>query len=219
MKSEEQLPIKGHGRVTISSGGDGDALKILPPVQVPGETKWSTRLEGGCPACAAKHLAQSIVLAETGLVGYGRDADSHVWLWRAFILDHESRHGYPGHKWLAIGCLANAEVCFGQHMAEIVREKRLYYTNSRSPGLLETIFEPVLKDHLDFTGSSISRARMKTFTFWAHIEEAMAELPAVDDENRNLLEALRDGPIAKIVPEVSRILKNVVETYALGGGQ
>ena len=186
-----------------------------PPVQLPQElvipvapTKWSTRLEGGCPACVAKHLSQAITLADRYMIS-GNSEDPQVWIQRAVILDHESRHGYPGHKRLAIGCLANAEMRSVAFQARQIREARLSYEKDNLSGLV------IATEACGKVGDTIGRSTV----VWAHIEEAIAELPHADGENRLALQNLYDIPWPaideKFVPEVSRILKNVVEIYEL----
>ena len=176
----------------------------IPAVQV---EKWSTRLEGGCPACAAKHLSQAIVLADRDMIS-GHPNDPFVWLSRALILDQESRFGYPGHRFLAIGCLANAEKWSRSHLARLIRDARVAYNKGGSlPHLLLQVKPDGGQPHED------------SVMVWAHIEEAIAELPP-GDENRTDLRNHYDLPWPRInekfVPTVTGILKNVVETYELG---
>ncbi len=180
-----------------------------------GYTERSTRAKGGCPACSAKHLSQAIVLGETGVLSINEGLDTEVWLCRALILDHESRNGYLGHRWLAIGCLANAEVCGTKLQATAIREVRLRYAKGPEAGRLETLLLPVMRDHFSFSGSRIDRLLWKSCTFWAHIEEAIAEIPAGDFTLRDSLDSLRDMPRGKWVTEATRILESVIETYCL----
>lgn len=170
-------------------------------------TKWSTRLDGGCPACVAKHLAQAILLLEEVGKLEMRSGTVLVMALRAVILDHESRNGYPGHKWLAAGMLANAEMeALSTGLSGRIREIRLDYVASGASPLADSVYDLI----------KVSVSQRREAMALAHIWEAIAELPVTDAENREALRRvgclLSDDPV---VPEVSRILKAVVETYAL----
>lgn len=58
-----------------------------------------------CANCTRKHLAQASVLVD------------------------EAANGYPQHKWLAIGHMAEAEAEW-RECAEVIRESRLLYQDS-----------------------------------------------------------------------------------------
>ena len=180
--------------------------------------KWSTRLEGGCPACVVKHLSQAILLVEM-LHRENQDdllpARTDVYLARAVILDEESRAGYSGHKFLAAGCMAQAESLLRrenfQSPADLVRGVRLEYTE----GKISTL-DHALQDRV-FSLMPIPRTRPERLKAiaWAHLVEALAELPACDFDNRKAINAVYGG-MPGVVAEVSRILKSVVELYELG---
>ena len=67
----------------------------------------SRALRKGCPNCTRKHLACAWIVAEH-LKDKPTPMSASELVARAEILWSESRHGYPSHLWMAIGCLAIA---------------------------------------------------------------------------------------------------------------
>lgn len=177
------------------------------PAPVPNVTKWSTRLEGGCPTCVVKHLGQALIASEK--VEHLRPTSpSRVLLCRAIILAEEARTGYTGHWYLAQACVAEAELQLVGEGRATLRKCRL----SGGPGeFLGRLVQWTLESGYDHSDAA---------TAWAHIAEAIAELPRGDSDNRGALLALESVPWPdindKFVPEVSRILRDVVELYELG---
>jgi hypothetical protein len=104
-----------------------------------------------------------------------------------------------------------AEMLSHAAAARQIRKARLHYEKESMSGLA------ISPEACGKVGDTIGRSTR----VWAHIEEAIAELPHCDSENRIALENLYDMPWPmideKFVPEVSRILKNVVATYELEG--
>lgn len=167
--------------------------------------KWSTRLDGGCPACVAKHLSQAILSFESEPNCSRPEPSDHViLLCRAIILDREAASGYTGHQWLAAGCIAEAETLLLQNDPAIakLRDVRLrYVSGSEQRGSLRQGIE-----------SAFGKVDDPWAFGWAHVREASAELPASDAENRGILSNL---PAERRVQEISRCLKNVVELYSM----
>ncbi len=182
-------------------------------------TKWSTRLEGGCPACVAKHLGQAILqLEQITNRAFNPDERAFMFAAKALILNDEALLGYPGHKWLAAASIAGMEALIlptNAAAAEGVRELRLLYLADKVGchdlqyrlGAALGRWRPVETSDLS---DILSRARG-----WANLSEALAELPKDDIDNRRDLTAAFSEPDP--VPSASRVLKNVVETYCLEG--
>ena len=189
-------------------GLDGQELSSSsePPVQIDA-VKWSTRLDGGCPACVAKHLGQAILLAGDHLDGMRPTTPENLLLNRAIILLQEARAGYAGHVPLARACVTEAEQSIAGNSWEDLRTARL---EKRPEVFSFKLHRWIVEHHVPTSGAT--RA-------WAHVAEAFAELPRGDYDNRAALRALEMKPWPDIddvfVPEVSRILKNVGELYEL----
>ena len=170
-------------------------------------TKWSTRLEDGCPSCVTKHLAQAIELFGNADDAVRRTAT--ILVHRAAILLHEAQHGYPGHRYHAIGCLAEAEGYFPAADAVELRKVRIAVAKDlglRDLGAYCGDFQPF--------GGDADEA-------WAHVSEAFMELPSSDEQNRDELRALMFGSEsrAEVIQKLTKVLKNVVDTYCLPGGE
>ena len=191
------------------------AQEVAPIISVI-PTKWSTRLEGGCPACVAKHLSQVILLVEFHQKHQDDMMPSQVdvYLARSVILDEEARAGYRGHKLHAAGCMALAESLLRrenfQGPADIIRELRLEYTAGKISTLTFALWGKVYP----LMPNPRTAPELVKAVAWAHLSEALAELPACDFENRKAINMVLGGTPGT-VSEVSRILKSVVETYEL----
>jgi len=168
-------------------------------------TKWSTRLDDGCPSCVTKHLAQAIELFGNADDAVRRTAT--ILVHRAAILLHEAQHGYPGHRYHAIGCLAEAEGYF----ADAAELRKVRIAVAEDLGLHE--LKDYCKDFHPFGGDADEA--------WAHVSEAFRELPSSDKQNREELRALMFGSErrAEVVQKLTEVLKNVVDTYCLPGGE
>lgn len=171
-------------------------------------TKWSTRLEDGCASCVTKHLAQAIELFGNSAAIKPHVAD--VLYRRAAILLHEAQHGYPGHRYHAIGCLAEAENYVSPDEARSIRRVRIEVARDLGVGELKTYCDDVLEIE---RGGNVAEA-------WAHVSEAFMELPEADTENRDALRQLLIdyGPAEGLVQKLAKVLKNVADTYCLPGG-
>ncbi len=172
-------------------------------------TKWSTRLDDGCASCVTKHLAQAIELFGNSTPARPRTAD--ILYRRAAILLHEAQHGYPGHRYHAIGCLAEAENYVSSDEARSIRRVRIAVAGDLGVRDLETYCEDVLDLE---RGGDVAEA-------WAHVSEAFMELPEADTENRDALRRLLIdcGPGAELIQKLTKVLKNVADTYCLPGGE
>jgi len=174
-------------------------------------TKWSTRLDDGCPSCVTKHLAQAIeLLGNSDSAGWCTGA---VLMNRAAILLREARHGYPGHRYHAIGCLAEAELYFVAD-AEEIRRIRIAVAKDLGVSDLVTYCGAFSLSDVDLFGDKADKA-------WAHVSEALRELPSSDQENRGALKDLLSGNAepADVIMRLTKVLKNVVDTYCLPGGE
>ena len=170
-------------------------------------TKWSTRLDDGCAACVTKHLAQAVELFGNA-DQIDRPKTAQVLVHRAAILLHEAQHGYPGHRYHALGCLAEAENYSTPEVARELRHVRLLISKDLGVRSIKSYcgqFNPF--------GGVVEEA-------WAHVSEAFMELPVCDTENRDALRRLLFGADGKagLIKKLTKVMKDVVDTYCLPGG-
>lgn len=171
-------------------------------------SKWSTRLADGCATCVTKHLAQAIELfGEADEIERPRAAK--VLVHRAAILLHEAQHGYPGHRYHALGCLAEAENFVTPADARELRMIRLMVAGDLGCRELKSYHDGLFK----LLGGTLDEA-------WAHVSEAFVELPVCDRENRDTLRGLLFGNDNKadLIKKLTQVMKDVVDTYCLPGG-
>lgn len=176
-------------------------------------TKWSTRLEGGCPACSVKHLSNALVILEQDPQPNSEPLLSfQVEAARASILAVEAELGYPGHRYLACGILSILEQGFivrgEKERAELVRIHRLDYAAGKH----------VCWDTLVIYLANEDRRTARNAYAGAELMEAMLELPSVDTINREKIRkvlpaAWPDNP--ELVKSITECLKAVVDTYEL----
>ena len=209
-----QTTVAGRNFANEEAAQPGVWNPIVAPVK-----KWSTRLESGCPACVAKHLSQAILQLEMlEYPGLGVPGIATL-LMRAVILNDEATFGYAGHKWLAMGCLAEAEHLLLREGivvdAQALRHIRLLFTPGGTKG---SLYFALRDEFLSKQNWRNPETEARAFAR-AHLQEAHDELPRSDSENRGKIEALFTVPFPDIndflVPELSRILKSVTELYCL----
>ena len=189
------------------------AVSADKPCETCGKGKDPATLQSvrrACPDCGRKHIGSCVIVGQYSIPV----VKVETLLRQAEILWSEALHGYPEHRWLAVGCFALA--CRAYDLAGQVEAAAAVKQAQKSIEVGDRF--PVLPSLPDVS-LTLSRALMR-----AELAEAAAE---VDGFDRHLAGALRvelrrletDGPVRPVfVPMIAAITRHVSRSAAIVHG-